>query len=169
MDIEILKGFQEETNKLLKELGPIIEVLDESDGANFPTEPLKEFAQKIDRIMGAAKTLAGLDDPEHQGLKRIGLITELCKTLGYKAAELQKSELIPLFAAFWADTLEVVEDLTNVVEDSAKTAAISSQFSLVLQKRLRWLADKVAAIEQKGPTENLNQLDVDALLKDLGM
>lgn len=169
MDLEILKGFQQETNKILKELGPIIDVLEEGDSANFPTEPLKEFAQKIDRIMGAAKTLAGLDDPEHQGLKRIGLITELCKTLGYKAAELQKTELLPLFAAFWADTLEVVGDLTDVVEDPAKTQTISSQFSLVLQKRLRWLADKVAAIEKKGPTENLKQLDVDALLKDLGL
>lgn len=169
MDHEILEGFQEETNQILKELAPIVETLEEASDA-FPAEELKEFAQKIDRIMGAAKTLCGMESTEHLGLRRIGQIAEICKTLGYKAAELKKPEILPVFAAFWADTLDVVSELTDAVGNDAKSAAIANQFSLVLQKRLRWLADKLAALEKaRGDGQVCNQLDVDALLRGFGI
>ena len=168
MDAEILEGFREEANQILKELAPVVEALEEAASV-FPADRLTEFAQKIDRIMGAAKTL-GMLNPDHQGLKRIGLITEICKALGYKASEIKRSEVLPLFAAFWADTLDVVSELIDVLEDEVKSAAIADRFSLVLQKRLKWLSEKLAAFESTATAaKGSEQIDVDALLKELGV
>src|SRR4051812_22031931 len=94
MDKDILDGFKEEANQILKELDKVIESL-ELPHKDFPSQLLSEFSQKIDRIMGAAKTL-GLEDPHHMGLKRISQISQICKALGYRAAEVKVLSLIPI-------------------------------------------------------------------------
>lgn len=163
LDKDILNGFQEESNQLMEELSVVVERLEERT-AEFPTQLMEEFSQKIDRIMGAAKTLTMME-PSHQGLQRIGKIAELCKKLGYKAAERKNPALVPIFAGFWADTLEVVSSLIQAVDDEARSATLAQSFSAVVQKRLEWLASKVLG-DAKATG---GALDVQALLKELGM
>lgn len=180
MDLEILEGFREEANQILKELATVVEGLDETT-TEFPAALLTEFAQKIDRIMGAAKTLS-MESPDHVGLKRIGQIAEICKVLGYKASEIKRLSIIPVFAAFWADTLDAISELIEALEDEKESSAIAGRFSLVLEKRLRWLSDKLTALNPKAsgtlssgsgadaaPSAPASQIDVDELLKGFGI
>ncbi|MCM2322842.1 MAG: hypothetical protein NDJ90_06235 [Oligoflexia bacterium] len=142
LEKDILDSFRAESNELLTDLGRIVQRL-EQEHATFPAELLAEFAQKIDRIMGAAKTVS-ITAPDHAGLIWIGRITELCKLAGYKAAEKRQTALLPIFAGFWADTLEHMDSLLKNLEDPAKCAEISKGFSGVLQGRLKWLAQQLA-------------------------
>ena len=138
IDQEILSGFKDESNQLLKELGAIIEKFEES-GTNVTPELASEFALKIDRIMGASKTLAVME-PTHQGFPRIGKLSEICKTIGYKTAEKKDPALTPFFTAFLADTVEVIEKLIGNIDNAEETAKIVQSFTPVLEKRLQWLA-----------------------------
>ena len=160
LDQEILNDFRTESNQLVAELEEIIEALESSTPGQFPTESLKEFSQKIDRIMGAAKTLLMMA-PEHPGLIFLANISEMCKTMGYQAAALQKAPLLPIFAGFWADTVEVINELLACLGSEQECRVLVADKSASLKKRLSWLADKVAP----GSEEEMNQ--VLSLLKKL--
>lgn len=148
LDKDIVVDFKKETSEILLELEEIVEGL-ESVKKEFPAELLAAFAQRIDRIMGAAKTI-GMSQPNHNGLQRIGAIAQLCKELGYRAAESNAQVIVPLFAAFWADTLEVIAELVNSLEDEQKSAELANSFSSVLEKRLTWLSEKLNELSKPG-------------------
>ncbi len=141
LDSTILKDFADESKQLLKELETVVERLEVATGT-FPEELLTEFAQKIDRIMGAAKTLQ-LMDPSHLGLASIGKLAELCKSIGYKAAEKKNLSLMPFFAAFWAETIETIDELLDQLQNLARTREIAESFPKVLQNRLAWLKARI--------------------------
>jgi len=163
---EILEYFKEESTQVLKELCLIVNDID-APHKEFPSALLESFSQKIDRIMGASKTI-GLEIPNHLGLQRIGKLAELCKLLGYKAAEKKVPQFLPIYAAFWSDTLEVIENLLGAVEDNEKTEKIVKSFSGVLQKRLEWLLSRVEPKKAAATVaEHVNQ--VQDLLKSLGL
>ncbi|MDR3606922.1 MAG: hypothetical protein P4M08_06020 [Oligoflexia bacterium] len=143
IDSDILSEFRAESNGLLKELKEIVSRL-ETETGRFPEKLLTEYAQKIDRIMGAAKTI-GVLDPDHIGLKSIGTLAELCKSIGYKAATKRQPALMPFFAAFLSDTIEVIESLVKNLDDTEASRIIASEFSSILQGRLAWLKSKVEA------------------------
>lgn len=166
LEKELVEGFQDDCRTIIEELGDVVEKIEESTSGAFPAPLLSDFSQKIDRIMGAAQTLS-MADPEHQGLARIGKIAELCKRVGYKAAEQKDPRLLPIFSAFWADTIDVMEELVEGVNDVEVTKRVVQSFSKVLQGRLEWLSKQV---EPKGP-QNLNQgsIDLIQLGKDLGL
>ena len=109
--------------------------------------------------MGAALTLVEIE-PGHFGLEKIGKIAELCKSLGYKAAAAKNPKLLPIFASFWEDSLEVVDDLLINLEDHQKSKVICENFASIVQKRLEWLGEKLG----KGSTQELKNL-----LKELGL
>lgn len=134
----------------------------------FPSKELADFAQKIDRVMGTAQTMLQFD-AGHQGLQRIGAIAQLCKKLGYKASEFKMPGLVPIFAAFWADTLEVLGELVDAVGDEARTKQLADSFASVLQNRLTWLSDRVQkmAPNVSGGAPLSAQLEVDQLLASL--
>jgi chemotaxis protein histidine kinase CheA len=165
LDKDILTGFQDESRTLLEELEGVVERLEE-ETEKFPSTELEQFAQRIDRIMGAAQTLNQID-PGHLGLQRIGAIARLCKTLGYKAAEFKLSVLIPIYAAFWADTLEVLSELVDNVDNEAKSQALADAFSSTVQNRLKWLSDKVQQLSGTKAAETMNQSQVDDILAHL--
>ena len=156
LDQDILKGFKEESTSLLKELLGIIEKIESTDQKSFPANLLTDFAQKIDRIMGAAKTIC-MEVPEHMGLQKIGKLAELCKIIGYQAAESKNTALLPIFTAFWADTIEVMESLLTAFENEQQTAEITQSFSGILQKRLEWLMTRVEQ-DSSHATELLKKL-----------
>ena len=159
LDLEILVDFQGESLDLLAELEALVENL-EDHGVVFPADPLKEFSQKIDRIMGASKSLLMLE-PTHQGLAFLSNVAEMCKTMGYQAAVLQRTNLIPIFAGFWAETVELMLLVLQNIDSEEKTKKIISERSPVLEKRLTWLAEKVA------PNSPQEKEKVMAMLKKL--
>lgn len=178
IDKDILDGFIEESTLLLKELTGIAEQL-EMPAETFPAKLLEDYSQIIDRIMGAAKTLLLLA-PDHIGLQSIGKISEICKSMGYKAAERNEAAVIPLFAAFWMDVIEVLQELLEVIQDRDETIRIAKSFSPILQKRLEWLLSKVNSGSQgqrvataEGAElkegEQLSAADFANLLKELGI
>jgi hypothetical protein len=179
IDLDILNGFREESRQLLNELTQIVEAL-ERPSATFPTQALEDYSQRIDRIMGAAKTLLLLS-PDHIGLQSIGKISEICKSMGYRAANRGIPAMIPIFAAFWMDVIEVLSDLLDVLDNREKTISKAKEFCPVLQRRLEWLLQKVDGA--KGAPEKVHgaggaelkdgdQITADvfsAMLKDLGI
>lgn len=164
LDKEILADFQAETKALLNELAEVVEKLEETSSA-FPAAQLAEFSQKIDRVMGAAQTMSTLE-AGHAGLERIGAIAQICKGLGYKAIECKAVALVPLFAAFWADTLDVLAELVETLGDDAANKATAAAFAAVLQNRLTWLSGKVQA--GAGGVDLQSQLEIDKILARLG-
>ncbi len=162
LDTEILTDFQAEAKGLLDELTAVVETLEEA-GDEFPSAALEQFAQKIDRIMGAAQTLEQLE-PGHAGLQRIGSIAQVCKRLGYKAAEYKTAALVPLFAAFWADTIDVLVDLVDTLGNAEENKAKASAFAPVLQNRLTWLGERVQSLGKSSGADLKSQLEIDKIL-----
>lgn len=158
LDKELLTDFCTESNGLVDELEAVVEKLEEAEG--FPVAEMKEFAQKVDRIMGTAKTILMMA-PGHPGITFLSVITEMCKTIGYQAVALNKAPLVPIFAGFWAETVEVMRELLAVLDSPEKTQSLIQARSASLQKRLTWLADKVA------PNGEEEKAKVVALLKKL--
>jgi hypothetical protein len=164
LDIELIQGFQEEVSQLLSELDPVVEQLEEFEDSEFPSELLETFAQRIDRIMGAAKTMAQLD-PESLGLGAIGTLAELCKVMGYEAARQKKLPLVPIFGGFWSETVELVRNITDKLEDQkAANDIVKSGFER-LKGRLQWLKSKVFQNTDAGG--KLAQDAIDQLLGNL--
>ena len=61
MDEDIINDFKEETNELLEKLNDVVEELEETE-ESFPKDLLENFSQQIARIMGAASTMAMMDE-----------------------------------------------------------------------------------------------------------
>ncbi len=70
----------------------MVEALEETSG-QFPAQQLEQFAQKIDRIMGAAQTISQLD-PSNKGLQQIGAIAQIASGWDTKP---QNTKLLRLF------------------------------------------------------------------------
>lgn len=104
---EILLAFVEESEAIVEQLVALLDALD--TGERGP-EGFAEFGQKIDGIMGCAKTM-GLDSFRGFGelLTMISGLTEGCKALGYKAASLDDDETRGIVIGFLADALEFLE------------------------------------------------------------
>jgi hypothetical protein len=142
LDAELLQEFQKECRELLKELGTLVESLEEVQPAEaFPAQLLADFAQRIDRIMGAAETFEAMD-PGNPGLRQIGKLARLCKILGNQAVQKKQTKLTPLFAAFWGETLDILEELVESLTAPDK-AGVWAKAAPVIQKRLEWLAGHV--------------------------
>ena len=89
--------------------------------------------------------------------------------MGYNAIAAEKTEFVSLFAAFWADVLEVIDKLVNNIEDEEKTKAIVLSDVGVLKKRLQWLYGKIPKLVYgKDDEENIDKNDeIDKILKSL--
>ncbi len=168
LDNEIINSFQEEANGIIEELRSIVEKLEDNDHTSFPKELLEEFANKTDRIMGTAKTFSEMY-PDHQVFQQMGKFGELCKATGYKAATLNHIGLIPIFAAFWADTIDILSDLTENVGDPEKLKVVTKTYIPTLQKRLVWLAQQIVSITKGEGAAEQSKINVDGLLKKMGI
>lgn len=167
IDNEIIDSFKEEAKGILSELESVIENLEEYEG-EFPRALLEDFANKTDRIMGTANTFF-TQYPEHEVFKQIGNFGALCKATGYKASTLNHKVLIPIFAAFWADTIEIMEELCNNVDKPEQLQEINKKNAPVLHRRLTWLAEQIVKITKTDPNAEAAKINVDGLLRKLGI
>lgn len=165
LDKEILDGFKEETSLLLAETQKIIESIEDTED-QVPKQLIEDFANRMDRIMGAAKTFEMMD-PEMKIFVQIGKFGELCKATGYKAATINRPALVPIFAAFWADTNDMMIQLCANVDDTAKIDESLKTLSPLLQKRLTWLAEQIVKLTKDSP--DATAINVDGILKRMGL
>ena len=119
--------------------------------------------------MGTATTFYS-QFPEYEIFNQIGNFGGLCKATGYKASTLNHLGLIPIFAGFWADTLDIMEELCSNIENPEKLAEINKTNAPILHKRLVWLAEQIIKITKaQGGGSGPSAMNVDGLLKKLGI
>ncbi len=167
LDTEMIDIFKEEANAILEELKVVIEKLEEHEGS-FPKSLLEEFGNKTDRIMGTANTFYA-QYPGAEVFKQIGNFGALCKATGYKASTINTLALVPIFASFWGDSVDIMEELINNVESPEKVMEINKTSAPLLQKRLMWLAGQIVQITKSQTGVEPPAMDVDGLLKKLGV
>ncbi len=169
---EILKDFQQESKNLASEM---LVLLEEIEGDFNQVQKLEEFAQKVDRIMGAAKSIA-LAVPENKTIEQIADYTAICKSVGYKASQIKdKPEFYNVCVALLLDGTEVLNEML----DNLENLTVKELLSDTLLERLRWVssqfgADVRASVDIKpsstaGSSPKMSQTDIDQLLKKLGL
>ena len=158
LDADILNDFFEESNTIITES---IELLEEMEGNFSQKESLKVFANKIDRIMGAAASIAMMAEPDH-GLNLVTDYTSLCKVVAYKAAEIQdNAKLYDITVALLLDAVEALSVLIKKIE--LPMAELKRVISPNFIERLRWIS------EQFSKQNSLKaQSEIDDLMKKLG-
>jgi hypothetical protein len=107
----------------------------------IPTQnqPLEEFGQKVDRIMGSAKTMEmTCDNPDE--FEMIGRYAELCKVIGYKGSQIDNNaELVNVTVGLLFDATETLEKLIEMVGKD-HTMERGQVISEPFLERLKWLS-----------------------------
>lgn len=159
-DQEILIEFARESQGLVQECVEILEAI-EDDHAQLPR--LENYANRIDRVMGAARSIAMLETDNH-ALHVIGDSAALCKALGYRClASSPSAELIDTTVAFLMDATELVGDLLERLDEEG--GELRAEMKETFVERLRWISDLYA----KFPAPASAGEQIEALLKKLGM
>lgn len=161
LDKEILNDFYLESKSLIEEM---IELLENMEGDFSQKESLKVFANKIDRIMGAAASIALMADQDH-GLNLVTDYTSLCKMVAYKGADIpNNTELYDVTVALLLDAVEALNILIYKIE--LPMAELKQVISPNFIERLRWVADQFN--KQTKSTKLTGQSEIDDLMKKLG-
>jgi chemotaxis protein histidine kinase CheA len=141
MDEEIVQEFCSETKVLLSELEPLLEAL-ELNPANF--KALEDFGQKVDRIMGAAKSLE---------FHQMGLISEFCKTISYKSAQSKNTELVIIVVAFLFEAVEILNAMIENLQNNKRAELDPSAIKPILS-RLEFISGRLAHIQRSSVAIN---------------
>lgn len=165
IDQELLTEFARESGQLVAECAQALEDV-EADHGNLMR--LEDYSNRIDRIMGAARSLGMLAPPGH-ALHVIGDCTALCKALGYRCLTSSPSaQMIEVTVAFLLDATELVEELLGRLDESGEELRDEVRGTLV--ERLRWVADLYREMPSAPAVgDKMDQGDIDALMKKLGM
>lgn len=152
---ELISAFVEESKEIVDGLSPIVEELE--NGSTAP-DNFAVFAQRVDAIMGCAKTL-GLDGmPSITGaLSNIAKLGEVCKYVGYQATQVKEPALMSVIAAFLVEALELISDSLRDLEKGYMSVDIEAVKRI--QERLKWIDSKL----------NLSADDKKAIQKRFGL
>lgn len=168
IDIEILKDFQTESKDLIDQLNFILE---QCEGDFGQVKSLEQYGQIVDRIMGGAKSVGmGITDDSHF-IHKIADYSALCKAVSYKASQIKDNpSFYDIAVALLLDATEMLDEMVQKV-DQAKPSDFKELFSQTFLDRLRWISDQFgknirASVSAAGA---MNQNDIDALMKKLGM
>lgn len=165
IDNEVLKQFIEESFRLLDQCESSLEAI-EVDCANAPK--LEEYANKVDRIMGGAKSLLVVDE-NMEPLRTIGHIAEVCKALGYRGTHTSHwPQLFATTVAFLLDANAMLNEILVRLEKNQPS--IPKEVYTTLISRLEWISDqysKVPGLEGTAQKKAMVQDDVDDLIQKL--
>lgn len=169
IDKDIIIDFVDESKVIVAEL---LKILEDVEGNFTQVQQLEEYGQKVDRIMGGAKSLALMATPEH-ALHVVGDYADLCKAVGYKASQIKgNSQLFDICVALLFDATEALSDgIDNLVEDEASTE-LRGSLSATFLERLRWVNNQFGADVRASVgsgSEKMDQNDIDSLLRKLGV
>ena len=138
---ELLQEFCLETNTIISDLESLLEKLEENP-SDF--QLLETFGQKVDRIMGAAKSLEYLT---------IGTITEFCKSISYKAAQSKNTELVIIVVAFLFEAVEALKEMSKTLSTSGQEQ-LDSTISKTIFSRLEFISQKLIHIQRSSVAIN---------------
>ncbi|MFN7727789.1 MAG: hypothetical protein ACK5P7_01395 [Bdellovibrio sp.] len=168
----ILRDFQAESKTLVKKMA---EILDQCEGNFSQVQSLADFGQTVDRMMGAAQTLAAEPAVPNVRLSRVADCAAICKSVGYKASKIKDNETFyDICVALLQDATEVIEQLVEHLFDK-DDIDMKTLFSQTLIDRLKWVSDQFGAEYSgtvdvhQGQETKMNQADIDELLKKLGL
>ncbi len=165
IDKTILDDFTKESLILIDECLDLLESIEED-----PSEvgKLSDFANRIDRVMGGAKSLALLVSNEHP-LHLIGDYCAICKSVGYQGAQIQNNDqLYNVVVALLLDAVEMTKDLFSEMDKTA--TELKKKFSTTFLERLKWISFQYDELEKKrSGGEKLQQNEIDELLAKLGL
>ena len=154
---EVVEEFCDESDKLCEQLLDHVDDLEEDPTNN---EILELFGQKIDRIMGAAKSLEA---------DKTGKLCELSKKIGYKASQSHDEALLTLVQATLADSVEILQTLIKSIRTEGVEKTDDINLSAFI-KRLYWVTEKFKDIERASVStdeENMDQVEIDSFLKNM--
>lgn len=156
---DVVDEFIQESKELLDTCE---EILDEFEDDEDPAK-LELFGQTIDRIMGAAKSLEA---------NTTGTLTELGKTISYKASQSSDKELLTIVGAILFDLVDATKRVVTNIELTKEEKAHGLNLD-AMKSRFEWLANKFKDIDRSsvaiGSGEGESQESIDALLKNLGL
>lgn len=135
MDEEIVQEFCLDVKTILIELSAILEDL-ELNPANF--KALESFGQKVDRIMGAAKSLE---------FHQMGIISDFCKTISYKSAQSKNTDLVVIVVAFLFEAVEIFNTMIDNLENKRPVELDPSTTKTILS-RLEFISGRLAHIQR---------------------
>tara|TARA_B100000749_G_scaffold280875_1_gene279594 strand:+ start:44043 stop:44567 length:525 start_codon:yes stop_codon:yes gene_type:complete len=168
---EIIEEFKLESIGLVEEL---MDILDDIEGQFEDRNQLENYGQVVDRIMGGAKSLAmSLEESGH--LEQVGNYAELCKLVGYKAAQIEENEqFYDIVHGLLFDATEMLMLMVRTYNtDSEKD--IKELLSTTFLDRLKWVnghfGENVRGtlkIDSETSQATKSQADIDALMKNLG-
>ncbi len=143
-DQELIKAFIEESQEICEQLEELVTQMEEGTADN---ESFAHFAQRIDSIMGCAKTLGLEGFPSlAAALKNISNLAEGCKMLGYKAAQVQEAESLAIVAAFLFDALELIQ--ASLRDLSKGYVSVDVKHAERVKDRLLWISGKLSLSEE---------------------
>lgn len=166
-DRKLEDDFVAEAKLIVKESIVMLEGLE----GNFDqVSSLADFGNKIDRIMGGARSLAVVDDGG-EALGLIGDYAELCKSVAYKSASITDNrELFDVCVALLLDAVETLDEILDSIEESQDE--LKKRFSEAFVERLKWVsqqfAQNVANKVGDVSSDKLNQNEIDDILAKLG-
>ncbi|HEY8270141.1 MAG TPA: hypothetical protein VIG33_04585 [Pseudobdellovibrionaceae bacterium] len=151
----------------------LIGLLEDIEGDFSKVSQLEEYGQKVDRIMGGAKSLALLVSLEHP-LHMVADYADLCKAVGYKASQIKGNpQFYDICVALLLDATETLNDwIEGLGKDT--TEDLKSSFSKMFLERLRWVssqfsADVRASVDAQSGAKKMAQNEIDDLLRKLGV
>lgn len=165
---EIVKDFVDESKGLIHEL---VELLEEIEGDYSQVNRLADYGNKIDRIMGGAKSIALLLPDDH-AVHMIADYTGLCKAVGYKASQVQNNkQLYDIIVALLLDATETLDGMMSRLNVSA--TELKKSISNTFLERVRWVSDQLSddlnSSVDAGTGGKMAQDEIDEMLRRLGL
>lgn len=173
LDIFILKEFQAESKQLIETL---LGILEKCEDDFSQVKSLEQYGQTVDRIMGAAQSLAIQESDTHHLIHKIGDYAAICKAVGYKASQINDN------ANFYNICVALLLDATEMLAEMVDNVTLQAHLELkallkqTFLDRLRWVSSQFGAeyratvdVKAGRGSEKLNQEDIDHLLKKLGL
>lgn len=169
IDSEIVKDFVDESKTLIEDL---IQLLDGIEGDYSQVAKLEDYGNRIDRIMGGAKSLALLAPPEH-ALHLIADYTALCKAVGYKGAQIKNnSQFYDICVALLLDATETLDQMLDRMDIPGDD--LKKSLSNTFLERVRWVSNQFSD-DMRGSVDTgktggkMSQDDIDELMRKLGL
>lgn len=160
----LITDFQEESDGLLTQL---LEILEGIEGDYTQVRRLEEYGQIVDRMMGAAKSLAMSDLDAQASLEIVGKYCELCKIVSYKASQVENNEgLYTVVVALLLDATEMLQEMVKGLDQG--TISANQFLPKTFLERLRWVTTQLPPDLRGSLNLSQSQESIDSILKSMG-
>ncbi len=172
LDNEILSDFVLESKQIVDE---ILEILEEAEGDFSKVSTLEQYGQKVDRIMGAAKSVAMMA-PEDHPIHWVADYAAVCKSVGYKTSQIKDNkDFYDICVGLLLDATENLAELMDHLDQTVQD--LRARVPEAFLTRLKWVAEKFSAdfrmSVDAGPKAagdgKMGQDQIDELMKKLGL